>query len=93
MQKAVKSNHGIVLFNSYIGPLSGATTPSQSEPESDGNEGVLRMTGTSPSDCLVLYPGHSLVGGGLPLQRSSRCILLPQPTGQPFTGKENPCRH
>ena len=39
---------------------------SQSEPGSNDNEGVLRITqspsitGTSPSDCLVLYPGHSL---------------------------------
>ena len=46
--------------------LSGATTPGQSGPGSDGNEGVLRIpqspsiTGTSPSDCLVSYPGHSL---------------------------------
>ena len=35
-------------------------------PESDGNEGVLRITqsssipGVSPSDCLVSYLGHSL---------------------------------
>ena len=35
---------------------------------SDGSEGVLRIpqssrnTRTSPSDCLVSYPGHSLVG-------------------------------
>ena len=28
------------------------------------------------------YPGHTLVGGLTPLQRSSRCILQPQPTGQ-----------
>ena len=40
----------------------------QSEPGSNGNEGVLRIsqssciTGTSPSDCLVSYLGHSLVG-------------------------------
>ena len=40
--------------------LSGATTPGQSGPGSDGNEGVLHMpqsssiAGTSPSDCLVL---------------------------------------
>ena len=39
--------------------LSGATTPGQSRPGSDGNEGVLRIpqsssiAGTSPSDCLV----------------------------------------
>ena len=38
----------------------------QSGPGSDGNEGVLRIpqsssiAGTSPSDCLVSYPGHSL---------------------------------
>ena len=42
----------------------------QSGPGSDGNEGVLRIpqssstAGTSPSDCLVSYPGH-LLGGGL----------------------------
>ena len=46
--------------------LSGATTPSHSGPETDGNEGVLRIlqissiTGTSPLDCLMLYPGHLL---------------------------------
>ena len=47
--------------------LSGATTPGQSEPGSDGNEEVLcipqssRITITSPSDCFVTYPGHSLM--------------------------------
>ena len=46
--------------------LSGATTPDQSGPESDGNKEVLRIpqgfsiNGTSPSDCLVSYPEHSL---------------------------------
>ena len=46
--------------------LSGATTPGQSGPGSDGNEGVLRIpqssniTGTSPSDYLVSLTGHSL---------------------------------
>ena len=46
--------------------LSGATTLSQSWPGSDGNEGVLcipqssSITGTSPSDCLVLYSEHLL---------------------------------
>ena len=67
--------------------FSGATTPGQCEPGSDGNKGVLRIrqsfsiTGTSPSDCLMSYQGHSLVGL-TPLQRCSRCILQPQPTGQ-----------
>ena len=52
--------------------LSGATTPGLSGPGSDGNEGVLhipqasRIIGTSPSDCFVSYPGHSLVGGAYP---------------------------
>ena len=62
----------LVLFNPLIGPLSGATTPGQSGPGSDGNEGVLRIpqssstAGTSPSDCLVSYPGHSLGRGSYP---------------------------
>ena len=48
--------------------LSGATTSGLSGPGSDGNEGVLRIpqsssiTWASPSDCLISYPGHSLVG-------------------------------
>ena len=49
--------------------LSSATTPGQSRPGSDANEGVLlilqssSITGTSPSDCLVLYPGLTLRDG------------------------------
>ena len=52
--------------------LSGATTPGQSGPGSNGNEGVLRIphssstAGTSPSDCLVSYLGHSLGKGSYP---------------------------
>ena len=59
MQKTVTSRkHGLVL--------SGTTTPGQSGPGSDGNEEIIRIphkssiTGTSPLDCLVSYPGHSL---------------------------------
>ena len=54
------------------GTLSGATTPVQSKPGSNGNEGVLcipqssSITGTSPSDCLVSYPEHLLGGGSYP---------------------------
>ena len=46
--------------------LSGATIQVQSEPGSNDNKGVLcipqssSITGTSPSDWLVWYPGHSL---------------------------------
>ena len=51
--------------------LSGATTPDQGGPRSDGNEGVLyipqssSITWTSPSNCLVSYPGKSS-GGAYP---------------------------
>ena len=54
--------------------LSDATAPGQSRPGSNGYEGVLgfpqstSITGTLPSDCLVL---HSL-SGRTPLQKSSR---------------------
>ena len=47
--------------------LSGATNPGWSEPWSNGNEWVLcipqspSITGNSPSDPLVSYPGQSLV--------------------------------
>ena len=46
--------------------LSVATTPHQSGPGSDGDKVVLLIppnsciTGGSPSDCLLSYPGHSL---------------------------------
>ena len=44
MQKSVQwKKHGLVLFNPQIGTLSDATTPGQSGPGSDGNEGVLRI--------------------------------------------------
>ena len=50
--------------------LSGATIPVQSGPGRNGNEGGLRIpqssdiTGTSPSDRLVTYPGLSSRRGG-----------------------------
>ena len=59
------------LFSSILPTdktLSGATTPRQNGPVSDGNEGVLRIpsnssiTWTSPSDCFVTYPRHLLWG-------------------------------
>ena len=70
---------------SYIRPidriLAGATTQSQSGPRSDGNEGVLHIpqnssiSGTSPSDCLVSYPGHLFEGVLTFLQRNIQCTL------------------
>ena len=88
MQKPVNSNHGLVLFNPSIGPLSGATPPGQSGAGNYDNEGVFHIpessniSETTPSDCLVSYPGHSWGGTLTFLQRGSRCILQPQPTGQ-----------
>ena len=52
-------------------------------PGSDCNEGVFgipqssSITGTSPSDCLVSYPGQSL-GSLTSPQRSNQCIHLTQ---------------
>ena len=51
-----------------------------SGPGSDGNEEVLCIPQsssaavTSPSDCLVSYPGHSL-GGVLPLCRGAVSVF------------------
>ena len=59
--------------------LSEAITPAKSAPGSDDKEGVLRIsqnsgiTWTSPSDCLVQYPGHSLVV--LPTCREAVCVF------------------
>ena len=57
--------------------LSGAIITGHSGSGSNGNEGVLRIcqsssiTGTSPSEWLVLYPGHLLGGGVLPFCREA----------------------
>ena len=58
--------------------LSGATTPGQSGPGSDGNEGVHHIPQrssiirTSPPNCLVSYQGTRFVGGViLPLSRGA----------------------
>ena len=66
----------LVLFDTWMGPLSGALTLDKSGPGIDGNKGVLyippssSITGISPSDCLVSYPEHLLGGGDLtPLQK------------------------
>ena len=65
--------------------LLGATTPRQSGPGSDGNEGELwipqssSITGVSPADCVVSYARHSM-GGILPICRDAVCILQPQLT-------------
>ena len=55
------------------------STPSQSGPESNGNEVVLHIpqssrTGVSSSDCLVSYPGHFVFGGGRVLHLSRNAV-------------------
>ena len=71
----------LVLFNPYVGPLSGATKPGQSGPGNNGNKRVLRIpqsfsiTGTSPSDGLVSYPVHWLGWGVTPLQPTKQFIV------------------
>ena len=64
---AVKwSNSSICLFDRT---LSGANTPGNSGPSSNGNKGVLHIhqsssiIGASASDCLMSYAGHSLDAG------------------------------
>ena len=47
--------------------IDGTTTPGQNGPDSNGYEGVLHITqssrtGPSPSDSLVSYPEHLLLG-------------------------------
>ena len=58
--------------------------PGQSGPGSNGNEGVFcipqspSITRSSPSDCLVSYPGHSWVGWGervLPLCKGAVSVF------------------
>ena len=73
------------MSNNSIRPidrtLSGATTPNQSEPGSNGIEGLLHIpqsssiTGTSPSDFLESYIQDIHWGSLTPQQRRSQCIL------------------
>ena len=65
--------------------LSGATTQDQSGPRSDVNKEVLRIpqsssiSGASPSDCLVSYPGHSLRWGGSYLSAEKQSVYFAAP--------------
>ena len=70
--------------------LSDITTPGLSGPGSDGNEGVVHIpqsssiTGTSPSDYLVSYPGHSLRWGVLLLCRGQSVYSTAPPNWARF---------
>ena len=91
-------------FWPIVRTLPGDTTPGQSGPVSDGNEGVLcipqssSITGASPSDCLVSYPGWwvlPLCSGAVAvfyspswmgweeIGQNSSCILWETCRGQP----------
>ena len=73
------------MLNSSIWPigrtLSGATTPGQSWPGSDGNEVIIRIpkssiiSGDLPSDCVVSYSEHSLERGVLILCREAVAVF------------------
>ena len=73
--------------------LARATSPGHSRPGGDEYEEVLcisqssSITGTSPSDYLVTYPGHSLGRGLTPLLRCSRCIIQSQLTSPPLNSE------
>ena len=62
--------------------LSSATTPRQTGPGSDGNDGVLHIpqrssiTGASQSDCFMSYPGHTL-GESFPEMQSKYSTASP----------------
>ena len=81
------SKYTVYTSNSSIRPIdrtqSGATTPCQSGPGSDGNQGVLHIlqshsiTGALPSDCLMSYPGHSLRESYLSTDIQSMSLTIP----------------
>ena len=82
----MRNTAGELGTSSYViyscGPLHMAEQRQDDKlkPTYSSSEGVLRIpqsssiTGTSPSDCLVSYPGHSL-GGILPLCRGTVGVL------------------
>ena len=73
------------LFNLQIGRYQVFPLQARVDLLSNGNEEVLlipqstSITGASPSNCLVSYPGDSLEAV-LPLCRDAVCILQPQPS-------------
>ena len=76
MSKMVNSrNHRLVQFNPYIEPLSGATTPGQSGPGSDDNEGVLHIP--QSSSITETAPSRHSFGGGLSVEKQS--VFSPAP--------------
>ena len=74
------SNSSILVIDRT---LLGSTTPGQGGPGSDSNEVVQRIcqssniTGASPSDYLLSYPGHALRESYLSLEMQSVCSTAP----------------
>ena len=69
---SVEHKYAVSSISPIDRALSGATTPSQSGPGSDGNEGELRIPQSSSiaeislSDCLVSYMQDNLWRGSYP---------------------------
>ena len=66
--------------------LTCTTDPSQNEPGSNGNEGVLHIhlisrTGTSPVDDLVSYSGYSIGGWSYPSAEMQSVYSTAPPNG------------
>ena len=87
----VRSEYGDCNPCRRVRALSGATTPGQSGPGSNGNEGVLHIpqdpsiTWTSPSDCLVSYQDTRGGGGLLSLCRGAVSVFYsPSRLGNPL---------
>ena len=73
--------HTVCFIWSIDRTLSGATTPGQRGPASNGNERVLHIPQISKAralslDSLMSYPGYSLVGV-LPLCRDAMYSTAP----------------
>ena len=64
------------MSNSSIRPID--RTLGLSGPGSNDNKEVLSIPGTSPSDCLMPYPGHSF-GVSYPLCRYTLGVFYSRP--------------
>ena len=74
--------------------LSGATTPGQSGPGSNGNERVLHISQISkaqalPSDCLMSYLEHSLGEGGSYSSSEMQSVYSTDPTDWVYIFKDD----
>ena len=71
-----KTVNSLVLFNTKIGPLSGATTPGQNGPGGNVTEGYSAFPKAlallePQHHCLALYLGRSFGRGSCPSEKQS----------------------